>query len=58
LLPGRLVPHVLRVAALELGHPMPFVILVESHDPSVHEPGRPGRSGRRVRPLRGVRDAV
>jgi hypothetical protein len=30
----------LGVAALELGHPMPFVILMETHDPSVHVPRR------------------
>jgi hypothetical protein len=33
-LPRRIVPHVLRVAALELGNPMSFIILMEADDPS------------------------
>ena len=31
-LPGRIVSHVLRMAALELGHPVPFVVLSEADD--------------------------
>jgi hypothetical protein len=33
-LPRRVVPHVLRVAALELGHPMLFLVAMETHDPA------------------------
>jgi hypothetical protein len=44
-LPGRVVPHMLRVATLELGDPVPFVILPEPDDSSIHSPstmrGRP-----------------
>jgi hypothetical protein len=35
-LPWRLMPHMLAVAAGELGHPMPFVIAVESDDGLLH----------------------
>lgn len=31
-LPGRIVAHVLRVAAFELGHPMPLVIDAKAND--------------------------
>lgn len=33
-LPRRLVPHMLRVTALEVGDPMTFIILMEPDDPS------------------------
>jgi hypothetical protein len=32
------VPHVLIMAAFELGDPMPLVILVEAHDAPLHDP--------------------
>ena len=34
--PWRIVAHVLVVTALELGHPMALLVLVETHDPSIH----------------------
>lgn len=36
--PGRLVPDVLRVSALQFGHPVPLVIPVVAHDPAPHHP--------------------
>jgi hypothetical protein len=38
-LPGRIVPHVLGMAALEFGNPMLLIILVESNDSPFHQPG-------------------
>jgi len=32
-------PHVLTVAALELGHPVAFVVLREASDPTLHGSG-------------------
>lgn len=40
-LPGRRMPNVLRVATLQVGHPMPFLVLVKAHDSSL---GRHSRS--------------
>jgi hypothetical protein len=36
-LPGRIVAHVLLVAARQFGHPRSFVILVESRDRAFHD---------------------
>jgi hypothetical protein len=35
--------HVLPMATLELGHPVPFLILVETGDPALHPITRPQR---------------
>ena len=35
-LPRRVVPHVLVVPALQLGHPVPLTVLVETRDPPLH----------------------
>ena len=35
-LPGRVVPHVLAVAALELGDPVSLLVLMEAGDPALH----------------------
>jgi len=48
-LPGRIVSHMLGVRALEVRNPVPFLVLVKTHDTPEHygetvgEPG-PGRS--------------
>ena len=35
-LPGRVVPDVLVVSALQLGHPVPLRVLVKARDPTLH----------------------
>lgn len=37
-LPGRVVPHMLRVAALQHCHPVLFLILPETCNPTLHQP--------------------
>lgn len=37
-LPGRIVSYMLRVAALEVGDPMPFLVDVKADDPSRYAP--------------------
>lgn len=37
-LPGRFVAHVLGVAALEIGDPLTFAVLVKTDDPPPHPP--------------------
>lgn len=32
--------NVLRVPALEIGHPVPLLVLMKSDDPPLHQPGR------------------
>ena len=34
-LPGRIMPHVLGVTALEVGNPVSFFVLMEADDPSL-----------------------
>jgi hypothetical protein len=36
-LPRRIVTHVLAVAAFEIGHPVLFVVLMESDDATLHD---------------------
>jgi hypothetical protein len=36
LLPGRIMPHVLRMPALQIGHPMPLCVLMKSDDSLLH----------------------
>jgi hypothetical protein len=35
-LPRRIVAHVLGMSALQVGHPLPFVILMKSDDATLH----------------------
>jgi hypothetical protein len=39
-LPGRIVTHVLLMAARELGHPVPLVVLMETSDALFQSPHR------------------
>jgi hypothetical protein len=42
-LPGRIMTHVLAMAALQLGHPVPLLVLMEAGYASLHVITRPER---------------
>src|SRR5688500_20206843 len=48
-LPGWVVPNVLPVAAVKIGHPVALVITMKSDDPAIHVGSQIGRASCRAR---------